>query len=995
MAQFFQSVQALPVARSGDLRRVHLLTRLDAARDAKVIVLAAGAGYGKSTLLSQWAASPHVRREFGGVVAVNLSNEQSEPTTFMRALLSACPERHPQLSLDAALTALNDSDVPRSVTECARALNLFPGSVLLLIDGAQHLGVHARQCLERLTHLLADGHQVVLTVYDPSTLPFLAVLAAQGQAAVLSAVDLSFTREEVQQLLVAHPTDGVGIAPVDALEGWPIAVGLLRSSSTLGVMSFEMLACWVLDRLSLDVRHVLQEMSVWDEWGEPEARHLGAAPLSAWLNAALEVGLPIAPLANDRARPHALLIRRLNTELNTRPQRAQACWLRAARVYEQAGQLRHAVRCAREGKDFPQALMLADRVTEQLMEIREFQQVRSVLEAFEFDVLPTELQEALGIAWYETGERLQSLACLRGLQRSQRLSVGAWLVLADHALLSGETSEAATLLALAEACVDTLRSWVQVGRFRAWSLIREHQYQQVLPLLETLVTQAETLGDGYELGACLALQGVVLFSTGQTDLGIRSLRREVAFCETHDAHFNAIKPRTNLALCLSFCGQLDEGLSEARRALDDAQTHGAPVLARVWISVVLIHHLRREFGEAHRVVKDALVAASNIPITPQEHAELWLHALSSAARTHDAVLREEAARQIDVYLRHIPYPTPPMWRFAQATAQFTLARLALLTDQPEHVTMENVARQIEQVLGPPTTYELHARLYLAEAQRRAAQPLQENLQIIGQLVAQTQARGVLFASEPDLPEIFALLKGQTWWASLFPTGANVSTVPARSCLRITTLRTCRAQLDGQAVHLPLAKGSELLVWLALHGPSRRADMIDALWDGSGRPTHAEYFRVLVRRVRAALSAVAPHGVNPLPFEDGVYQLSPAFDVQVDVLEVLQASTTSCEDTLQAATDMYRGAFLPELTSEWVVVYRAQVEDAALLNLQRLAEGRELTAPLQAVELYQRMLHIDPLSDPGYEGALRCFDRLGDRAGMEYLRRSRARLIASP
>lgn len=75
----------------------------------------------------------------------------------------------------------------------------------------------------------------------------------------------------------------------------------------------------------------------------------------------------------------------------------------------------------------------------------------------------------------------------------------------------------------------------------------------------------------------------------------------------------------------------------------------------------------------------------------------------------------------------------------------------------------------------------------------------------------------------------------------------------RPLLEIQTLGGLEVRLDAKPVRFPFAKCGELLVWLALHGPATRDQICDVLWNGYVTQSNLEYFRVIVRRIRAALA----------------------------------------------------------------------------------------------------------------------------------------------
>ena len=181
------------------------------------------------------------------------------------------------------------------------------------------------------------------------------------------------------------------------------------------------------------------------------------------------------------------------------------------------------------------------------------------------------------------------------------------------------------------------------------------------------------------------------------------------------------------------------------------------------------------------------------------------------------------------------------------------------------------------------------------------------------------------------------------------------------------------------------------MWLALHGPSSRAQIIDALWDGSNNPAHAEYFRLIVRRLRAALTQAGAAHLNPVPYAQGLYSLHEDLNVWVDVQAALDRESPDGPGSETALS----GVFLPRHASEWVLAVRNQLIDAALSRLQQQAEVAEGHAPDQARQLYQRMLQFDPLSEVGHAGLLRCCEALGDQVGVQAAFRARRRALAGP
>jgi LuxR family maltose regulon positive regulatory protein len=75
---------AAPRLPDGYVPRAHLVRRLDEQLDARTVVLAAPAGYGKSSLLAEWAARPG--RPYAWV---ELTREDDEPGRLLARLAAA------------------------------------------------------------------------------------------------------------------------------------------------------------------------------------------------------------------------------------------------------------------------------------------------------------------------------------------------------------------------------------------------------------------------------------------------------------------------------------------------------------------------------------------------------------------------------------------------------------------------------------------------------------------------------------------------------------------------------------------------------------------------------------------------------------------------------------------------------------------------------------------------------------------------------------------
>jgi LuxR family transcriptional regulator, maltose regulon positive regulatory protein len=207
--------------------RPHLLERL-VISDEPLVVVSAPAGYGKTTLLHQWAAIDD--RPFAWV---RLSADDRDPDLLAehvtRALLMA--------------GVLSDGRVKPSVTlarrvggtpqiELAAAVSIS-GPVVIALDDAQELqGEPALAMLEALLDQLTEGSQLVVAGRVKPALR-LAHLRAENKLREVGADDLALEPQESAGLVEAaglHLTAKGAAALVEQAEGWPAGLTLAARS---------------------------------------------------------------------------------------------------------------------------------------------------------------------------------------------------------------------------------------------------------------------------------------------------------------------------------------------------------------------------------------------------------------------------------------------------------------------------------------------------------------------------------------------------------------------------------------------------------------------------------------------------------------------------------------------------------------------------------------------------------------------------------------------
>src|SRR5947209_1486020 len=255
----------IPRLRLHVVIRPRLIERLNEGLHRNLTLIAAPAGFGKTTLVSAWVAGCNRQ-----VAWLSLDKGESDPTLFLTYLVAALQTIAPNIGV-GVLSALQSPQPPPTETILTALLNdlttISEHFVLVLDD--YHV-IDAKAVDHVLTflveHLPPQMHLVIATREDPQ-LP-LARLRARGQLTELRATDLRFTPSEAAEFLNQGMGLNLSAEDVTALEarteGWIAglqlaAISLQGHQDVTGfITSFTGSHHFVLDYL---VEEVLQQQS--------------------------------------------------------------------------------------------------------------------------------------------------------------------------------------------------------------------------------------------------------------------------------------------------------------------------------------------------------------------------------------------------------------------------------------------------------------------------------------------------------------------------------------------------------------------------------------------------------------------------------------------------------------------------------------------------------------------------------------------------------------
>ncbi len=214
----------------------------------KVTLISAPAGFGKTTLLSAWAAGCDRQ-----VAWLSLDPADSDPTRFLSYVVAALQTMAASIG-EGVLGVLQSPQPPPTESTLTALLNeitTLPNKFVLVLDDYHVIDAKAvDQALTfLLEHLPAQMHLVIATREDPH-LP-LARLRACGQLTELRATDLRFTPAEAAGFLNQVMDLNLSAADISALEtrteGWIAGLQLaaLALQGTVAVPGHQDATCFI------------------------------------------------------------------------------------------------------------------------------------------------------------------------------------------------------------------------------------------------------------------------------------------------------------------------------------------------------------------------------------------------------------------------------------------------------------------------------------------------------------------------------------------------------------------------------------------------------------------------------------------------------------------------------------------------------------------------------------------------------------------------------
>ena len=711
--------------------RPRLIERLNESLHRKLTVISAPAGFGKTTLVSEWIAG------CGRPVAwLSLDAGDSDPARFLTYLIASLQTVANDIG-NGVLAAIQASPPLTAINEFLLATLLneiaaFPDPFILVLDDYHLIDSEPidKALAFLLDHLPPQMHLVIATREDPS-LP-LPRYRARGQLNELRAADLRFTPDEAAEFLnrvMGLSLSADNIAALETrTEGW-IAGLQLAALSMQGrhdiagfIQAFTGSHHFVLDYLLEEVlfqqtesnQAFLLRTSILDRMCGSLCEALSPNTHGQQTLELLERGnLFIVPLDNERRwyRYHHLfgdlLRRRLGQYLS--PGEINGLHLRASEWYEQNGLMIEAFQHALTGGEFVRAARLAEEAWQGMD--RNFQVA----------------------AWLDWAKKLPGEVVLSRPNLCVQLA---------HAFSDvGDLESSETWLQNAEQALAEMTDEVEIESLPAnIALIRASNAQNEGDLRATieyaeLAIRLIPQDNSYLLAMAIITLGFTHWATGDLESSLQAMRVWMDDMERLGNHIFAAAGAFALADMQVILGRLNDAKKSLQRGIQRAAALGPDaetVTAHHHLGLALLAH---EQGDAEATIQHLQTAADlgrRTTLVDWQHrwglaqarlmesagewdsALEWLNEAQRAyVKVSIPVLEPIAARQARVYLKQGRLDKAQTW--VQERGVFVGDEVRYLAEY-DHLTLAQVRLAEGSLTGVDGLLE--RLMALAETQKR-------------------------------------------------------------------------------------------------------------------------------------------------------------------------------------------------------------------------------------------------------------------------------------
>ncbi|MDX1688289.1 MAG: tetratricopeptide repeat protein [Candidatus Promineifilaceae bacterium] len=1034
----------VPGRRADVLPRQRLLDLFYGLMEHRLVILAAPAGYGKTTLLVDFAH--HVELP---VCWFAMDALDKEPRRFVSGFIAAIAQRFPEFGKQSSAVLENMSgeiDWEQLVTIMVNdAYENIRDHFLLVLDD-YHFADESEEInyfINQFVQHVDENCHLVLSTRKLPALPDLPLMVARSEVGGLGFQALAFRRDEIRNLILQNYNLTITREDAEELaqqtEGW--ITGLLLSAQTMGrsltdrvrvarvsgVGLYDYLAQQVLELQSSPMREFLMRSALLEEFDAALCRRVlegaGYRPGKSWkalIEEALRRNLFIQTVGEGGqwVRYHHLFQDFLQTRMAERhPEETRRIRRRLAVVYTERGEWERAYQLYDRLGNFETT---ADFIVEAGMPMLDAARQATLAEWI--DSLPPGLID-----------RRPRLLSLRGTADVYMGQAAEGLTLLDRAAQQAE--ETGDLYCQAQALARRASAHRALGDYQAALADADEALQLASPDAEFDRVRV----------AALRGKGLSLYYLGQFSEAASCLQEARALNERLGNALMVTLLYDDLGRVYHALGSYEEARQAFTRALDACRENGYVMQQRsILNNLGVLHHFLGDYEEAAVCLEEAVSvsrkggyrrseAAALIGIgdlyadldAPEAALDAYHQARAIVSQIdfrflHHYINLAEAAvlctrrefEQAQALLQSVADAGPTLPTSLSGQYHLEMGRLLLAGNRPEDAVdyLRDAVRQYGENDQPLeaacASIVLAAAHHAASEEEAALAALQEALRGAADLphshpllVAGRRHRSVLeWAQEHAAVEsdVGSLLDDIDDFEDRLPQlrrklRQQATEIPfAPPTLIIQTLGKARVEMGGKLVtrsdwQTPMAP--EMLFLLLAHPKGLTKEEIGAtLWPDRAPQNLKVNFQKTIYRLRRALDqdvVMYDEATSRYHFN---WELDYRYDVdafRAKLQESKEAAETSARiAAYEEALRIYRGPYLPEAEGTWVMPEREALAEAH--RQASLALARLYLAERQpglALQLCRRLLAEDPCLEEAHRLAMRAHAARGNMAAV--------------
>lgn len=1041
--QIAQTKLITPQRRKELLSRPRLLEMMSDLLDFRLIIIAAPAGYGKTSLLidfaSQfdwpvcWYALDPLDQDFERFLTYLLRSIQLKFPEFGHESLKVL-ESSPidQINPDFLISTLTN-DIYDHITE----------HFVVVLDDYHLLKSNPviDQFLSDFIQRADDNCHIVITSRKLLTFPDLPLMVARSQVGGLSIEELAFLPEEIQELFdkkFNKPIDDQEAASLATrTEGW--ITGLLLTTQMLkpgmgeqikvarasGIGLYEYLAQQVLDQQPPEIRNFMLNSSILEEFNAAMCAEVIGKALGQkeeWgkmLNTIIQHNLFVLPVDDEYSwvRYHHLFRDFLQSTIQKEhPQDARAIKEKLAAYYIEKKEWERVFDIYSELSDSKALVQLIEKAGSSFIARGKIKKLTEWLEALPEDAIrnnPAILSLKASVATSQSS-----------FQESRELL--------DKAL--GLLRKGSDPKALADSLIR---------RSAVLRMLREYP-AAMQDAEEAIRITAEQPDYSHLYSEALRAKGIVLFYSGSLGEALRFYEQANDLCQINHMEEDIARILVETGMIYEKMGKL----SAAENAYKKSLAYWQSVSDSIWQPTILnnlgvVQHLAGDFTSSFRNFEKALHYAraagdrrmegySLASIgdlykdldANEEASEAYQQALEKAQEIEDHILifylkmararmylLERQFKKAEVQIRSAQSVVKKSgsiyemnkYRLEQAALDFALNQYEKASEQLE-VTTSYFKEEgfVEDSIRSEMLYFLtliktggkkKAEEIIREFTNRISDPDRNipSLSIFNELKSELRS----CAAEKEFKEHFSVLFSlldeyqnltQKSRRKIRKEASAVPFAPAR--IEIKAFGKAEVMVGNRNLILSdwKTQTSRDLFFLFLAHPEglSKEEVGVIFWPESSTAELKLRFKNAIYRMRHAI------GSEAVLFQDNFYQFNRSLDYEYDVQDFIAAhtragdekSTSKKKTALLSAVQIYKGPYLPDINEIWVMADRQKYLEMYLKAVEELARiSMEEKNFQEALKYCQRALKEDTCNEEIYRMMMEIHAALGNKAAI--------------